>query len=119
MLRRRTNCQQMATRSTASRDRKRTARGKSGRHAIPAARGGVLLHAGVLGVIALDGAGMVAGDDGRNELIERARVGMGPSRKLINQMPARGFPRPPAIAPAAWRTTQTAGFRAPAAPAGT
>ena len=33
-------------------------------------RGGILLHAGVLGVIALDRAGMIAGDDGGNELIE-------------------------------------------------
>jgi len=32
--------------------------------------GRVLLHAGVLGVEAFDGAGMIAGDDGSNELIE-------------------------------------------------
>src|SRR5258708_34372865 len=33
-------------------------------------RGGVLLHAGVLGIIALDRAAMIAGNDGRNEFIE-------------------------------------------------
>src|SRR6185369_12382027 len=33
-------------------------------------RSRVLLHAGVLGVETLDGAGMIAGDDGSNEFIE-------------------------------------------------
>src|SRR5215207_10189129 len=48
--------------------------------AADARRRGILLHAGVLGVEALDRAGMIAGDDGRNELIETG---------------ARGHERPP------------------------
>ncbi len=46
-------------------------------------RGGVLLHAGVLGVEALDGAGMIAGDDGSNELIETGARRHGASSNQI------------------------------------
>src|ERR1700751_4243096 len=38
--------------------------------AADAGRSGILLHAGVLGVIALDRAGMIAGDDSGDELVE-------------------------------------------------
>jgi hypothetical protein len=43
-------------------------------------RGGIFLHAGIFGVIALDGAGVIAGYDNRNELVRRARDGMGPPK---------------------------------------
>jgi hypothetical protein len=38
--------------------------------AADARRCGVLLHAGILGVIAFDGAGVIAGYDGGNEFME-------------------------------------------------
>src|SRR4051794_25737474 len=45
-------------------------------------RRGILLHAGIFRVIALDRAGMIAGDDGRNELIETGTRRHGPSSNL-------------------------------------
>src|ERR1700704_3556069 len=71
--------------------------------AADAGRRGVLLHAGILGVIALDGAGMIAGFNGGDEFIEtgarRHRTSKYPansrSNPWIGKFGRRLHPRPP------------------------